>query len=471
MTTVFNYTTTPPFAIDQLDQAIRNSPLITIAQANGPTMLGDALTVTFRTDLPDDLTGIASVTCQPAVLAAIVASNTGVPLTPPPMVLSPTLTQRTYLWTAWKAVKAARLLNLQYQDDGVVYTIYGYDGPEVHLCLIWHGSVPIGSTYTQTQNDLDKTDFETNFKSLGNRRLTAISAAGNPIAELTLSTGIPGSFPLSVISHDLTDRTSWYQKSLQVVTETLTTSDTLTFASVNVWWVDFSDATSTITATSFQVAKRDGSFGKHSDWYVHVYVSGVEVTTGFTVNFAAGTITFASAQVSVTVTATYWHTNGVTNPSEWLAVPPAGKKFTIDHVELQFAKNIVMTGVLRMEIWAGKVLAGPPLAVDSEGYQVSGVHFPDAMFGDPRVPGTGYGQRRFRYRNARDIINAANEGQGFIEPFGELTEPTLVMPFNYVQAFVFDSAVGTLMRIMVENNAELGGELATATFYLTVSNS
>jgi len=92
MTTVFNYTVTSPFAVDQLDAAIRASANITIALANGSTLLGGtALTVTFRADLPDDGTGVASITCQPAVLAAIVASNTGVGLTYTPAPIPVTI--------------------------------------------------------------------------------------------------------------------------------------------------------------------------------------------------------------------------------------------------------------------------------------------------------------------------------------------------------------------------------------------
>lgn len=85
--------------------------------------------------------------------------------------LAPQFTQRYYKWTAYKAVMAAKGLLTQYESDGVMYTIWGYDGPEVHICSIYIGTVPDSiqdGGYSQGQNDSDKTDFETNFKSAAN---------------------------------------------------------------------------------------------------------------------------------------------------------------------------------------------------------------------------------------------------------------------------------------------------------------
>lgn len=87
-------------------------------------------------------------------------------------------TQKYYVWTTFKVVQSSKLLSIQYDDDGVIYTIYGYDGPEVHICVIYKGLVPdgiINSGYSQVQNDADKSDFETNYKSTANSRLSLAS--------------------------------------------------------------------------------------------------------------------------------------------------------------------------------------------------------------------------------------------------------------------------------------------------------
>lgn len=80
-----------------------------------------------------------------------------------PIVIAPQFTQRTHTWTGLSAVSQTKKLALQCEADGTVYTIWGYDGPEVHLCTIWQGDVPehvVASGYTQIQNDLDKAAFE-----------------------------------------------------------------------------------------------------------------------------------------------------------------------------------------------------------------------------------------------------------------------------------------------------------------------
>lgn len=71
----------------------------------------------------------------------------------------------------------SKSLMLQYEDDGVTYLVFGYDPPEVITCSIWKGTVPsavVAGGYSQAQNDADKADFETNFKSVANRSIDDI---------------------------------------------------------------------------------------------------------------------------------------------------------------------------------------------------------------------------------------------------------------------------------------------------------
>lgn len=83
-------------------------------------------------------------------------------------------TQRNYTWTNWKAVRTLKAFAYQHEDDGVVHTIWGYDGPEAHIATIWKGDVPqavIDAGYSQAQNDTDKSDFTTNFLSGANKSI------------------------------------------------------------------------------------------------------------------------------------------------------------------------------------------------------------------------------------------------------------------------------------------------------------
>lgn len=84
-------------------------------------------------------------------------------------------TQRIYQWTAWKAAYSAKAFAIQYDNDGTIYLIWGYDEGEVHLCTIWLGTLPdsiIAGGYSQAQNDTDKADFVANYLPYANVRIS-----------------------------------------------------------------------------------------------------------------------------------------------------------------------------------------------------------------------------------------------------------------------------------------------------------
>lgn len=98
-----------------------------------------------------------------------------------PITIAPNYTQRHYKWSDWKTVKSVKNFIHQYEDDSVVYTVWGYDGPEVHLCTIWKSEVPsavIETGYSQNQNNIDKTDFEDNYKTAANKALEIKDSSG-----------------------------------------------------------------------------------------------------------------------------------------------------------------------------------------------------------------------------------------------------------------------------------------------------
>lgn len=104
------------------------------------------------------------------------------------------LTQRTYSWTAWKAIQALKSLSTQYDEGDSSYTIYGYDGPEIHVCTIYKGDVPIpiAINYSQSQNDSDKSDFESNYKPNANGTVAPRTRDGKNIY-------LPNLFPGNVM--------------------------------------------------------------------------------------------------------------------------------------------------------------------------------------------------------------------------------------------------------------------------------
>lgn len=103
-------------------------------------------------------------------------------------------TLRTYSWLVWKSSFLNKNGVCQFDDDGIIYTIWFYDGPEVHICNIWKGIVPdtVSLNYSQSQNDSDKSDFETNFKSKANAAIQPKASDGKP-------NFIPNLFPTTTL--------------------------------------------------------------------------------------------------------------------------------------------------------------------------------------------------------------------------------------------------------------------------------
>lgn len=100
-------------------------------------------------------------------------------------------TIRNYLWAAWKAALLSHNGIGQYEDDGTITTIWFYDGPEVHVCAMWDGNVPdvVAPSYSQAQNDIDKADFTTNYRSSFNLQLLAKTLDGRPVVSPNMFPG------------------------------------------------------------------------------------------------------------------------------------------------------------------------------------------------------------------------------------------------------------------------------------------
>lgn len=105
--------------------------------------------------------------------------------------LASDFTRREYRWTAWKAILTSKNFVYQSDDDGTIYTIWGYDGPEVHVCQIFKGTVPDSTiaAYSQSQNDSDKTDFVNNYLANSNKTINFTNIMGATDATKIGNTG------------------------------------------------------------------------------------------------------------------------------------------------------------------------------------------------------------------------------------------------------------------------------------------
>lgn len=285
--------------------------------------------------------------------------------------------------------------------------------------------------------------------------LQRFSSAGAAITDDSIKTGISGANSLTVNTHDFGDRTTWYQKSVQVLTETLTDSgDGLTFNSINANWVNMDSKK--LTYDYKVVPERDGTYSDRSTRRPVVVVNSVQLndislpaTPGYTVDYANGKIVFGASQSGKTVVVTYWHNNGIARCSEWILNPPSTMAYLLDYIEFQFSKNISFSTNIHVEAWAG---------ADVGTYS----DFNNTLYD------TGMGQNKSIYRGANDFLNiCTNRSSQIIPAFGGLTNDVFIFPFDYLIQTQIRSSQGTLIMFAMEGDTPYGScEIATGTFYV-----
>jgi hypothetical protein len=240
---------------------------------------------------------------------------------------------------------------------------------------------------------------------------------GRPLSALMKPSGLSDG---TMVTHDLCDKTTWYQESTEHTGISLTASGLDYNHADHAHWIDLTHG------------KLYGEDNVANLREPKIYVDAVEVTTGFSINYSTGVVTFDSTP-SGAVTADFWKAGS----SCFSVIPDAGKVLSLEHAELQFASDVMMSSPIRFEIWVYNPYDLPN-----------------------KVP-----YKVIRYKNIKDIINAANLGQGYIPKISGLQHDILVFPFNYIATKPLQSSVGAELRVSIEDDVELAGEWATATFY------
>lgn len=236
----------------------------------------------------------------------------------------------------------------------------------------------------------------------------------------------PAGLSLAISSHNLCDPCTWFMESTRVTGETLAFSSGTTYGSDHTYWIDL-DHGRQYDEDQFKAA-----------YLPVIYIDGVAQTSGFTINFEDGTVTFDSAPSGV-VTADYSYAVG----STYYLQPPPGYKYTLEHTEVNFSVGTkIMPHHLVFELWVYNP-NDPPNKVLYNGY---------------------------RYKSAKDFVTTSNLGQGVLHHFGELTQDVIVLPYNYGCSSALLSSQGTEIRVYINDHQKLsGGEIATVTFYVKLN--
>lgn len=227
---------------------------------------------------------------------------------------------------------------------------------------------------------------------------------------------------LTYVSHDWCDPTTWYGNATQVTGGSLSGSGTGPYTSGNSNWID---------ATNGKIFDET-----NLSYPVKIYDNAVLQNSGYTVSYTDGSVTFDSAPTGP-VTADYHYENG----SVYTLGPASNKILRVEHAEIQFAKNVTMNEI-HWEVWA-----------------YNPYDLPNKVMVEKRV-----------YKNAKDVINVANLGQGYIPAFSGLTNDILVFPFKYTRMIDLRSSLGLEMRISIAGDTAFTGEWSTVTFYTAEEN-
>jgi len=236
----------------------------------------------------------------------------------------------------------------------------------------------------------------------------------------------------TIVSVNFADRCSWYQGAIQV-TDAILSNTGLVYSDPNSGtnWIDLEHG---------RLYDEDNVMLASANTYkVKVYVANVLITTGYTINYDLGTLTFGIQPIGA-VTASFWYAD-----KSWFKVrPKIGKILSIKAAEVQFSKNTTLTN-------SGAFVFAPWF-----------INHPTE--GTKEIPG-----QQIKYKNFKDFISACNQGQGLIPAIGELPD-VHVFPFNYARPKPIKYSEFIEIRVYCANHIACGGEYATSTFYVTIED-
>lgn len=227
----------------------------------------------------------------------------------------------------------------------------------------------------------------------------------------------------TIVSHNFCDRTTWYTQSAAATDETLTPDGAYTvYSSANPYWIDL---------THGKVTEEDTLV---TTYPITVKLNDVEQTSGFTIDYSTGTVTFDSALTDTDVVkASYSYAQG----SEVKVIPPSEKIMRIEHTEVQFTQDVTMADGVHFEIWV-----------------YNPYDLPNKVM---------YAKKT--YKNVLDLINGGTRGTGYIPKCDLLNHDVLVFPFKYLTSYDLADSTGAELRIHLTNDTPFVGDFATVTVY------
>lgn len=240
-----------------------------------------------------------------------------------------------------------------------------------------------------------------------------------------------GSFK-AIVSHDFNDKCTWYQNSQEIIGENLTHKPAETplgkvYESSNSFWIDMTHGRH---AREYELA---------ASYPVKIYDDGIELVENqdFSIDYSSGKVILdENYTANGNITADYWY---ATN-SEFILGPDSGKILKIEHAEIDFSDDTIMSPV-SFQIWA-----------------YNPVDPPNKIKVDEVI-----------YKNEKDVLKIANTVQ-HISKWGVMANDVKRCEFVYSRTIDLKSSLGLELRIRILNDTPFGGGWSTATFYTSSEN-
>jgi hypothetical protein len=275
----------------------------------------------------------------------------------------------------------------------------------------------------------------------------AKTSDGKPIYALEKSDATK----ITLISHDWTDPTTWYETSIRIADETVANSgDNQRYLLAHLYIIDTYHG---------KVSRED--YLKNADGYsyrVEVKVNDIikaeqdpHFGTGgdYTINYKDGYIDFLEVLGPTDEVKAIYH---YMVDSTFTVKPDAGKNIKIVFVEVQFSQDVVLNDSIifqpygLVDVFAPQLMPGVP----------SGTKIP---LGNPTV-----------YKTMTDYQNDAAKSYPIYPVMGgagwrAASQPIVIFDWDYVSSTVVKSAYGMEVKVKLQHDTAFGGWYATASFY------
>ncbi len=320
---------------------------------------------------------------------------------------------RSLDWSDLKPEVDAGKVQLKHFTINNSYLIEAYDGTILVADSVIKKTTPRNN---------DQIDFEDNgYKDDSNKKIAKLSP-NSQRPEVSVVEA-EGNFK-AYVTHDFTDKTTWYCMSQRIEGETLNLETGKTYKSTQTHWIDLVNGKVT----------REDEFS--SGYKEKIYDNGTELTYGddYTVDYVAGKITLdANYTPTGPITADFSYAT----TSEFIMKPNTGKMLRIEHTELDFTVDVQMSCV-HFQVW---------------------VYDPQNLPNKMQVAET-------TYKNEKDILKIAN-AVTHITKWGALQNDVKRAEFQYARTIDLKDSIGTEMRIVIKDNQPFPGEWGSATLYTT----